>query len=114
MNTTESNERVFVLDEHGDGSIVWHAYWDGGLTLRIYRGTVANNTINMQHIMNRSIALNFGLPEAGVNAIFRELARGAIAEIHQNQELPPVTQNKDLFSNRHPNPKFWGKDDWVG
>jgi hypothetical protein len=74
---------------------------------------VQNNTINMQHMITRSIALNFGLPEAGVNAVFRELAKGAITELLDN-ELPPALENKDMFANRHPNPKFWGKDDWIG
>ena len=129
MQKKESNERVYVLDEFGDGSVVWHAYWEGGLIVRIYKGTVINNTINMQHIANRSIALNFGLTQSGLNALFADVARDIIStytgeaqddpndilgQYAETGEIPPVLENKDMFANRHPNPKFWGKDDWVG
>jgi hypothetical protein len=129
MKSRESNERVYVLDEHGDGSVVWHAYWEGGFILRIYKGTVINNTINMQLIVNRSIALNFGLAESGLNAKFKEIAKDIIStytneipddpnatlnQYSESGEIPPVLENKDMFANRHPNPKFWGREDWVG
>ena len=129
MQSKESNERVYVLDEFGDGSSVWHAYWDGSLILRIYKGTVMNNTINMQHIANRSIAINFGLTQAGLNSIFRDAAREIIntytgqepedpndilGQYAETGEIPPILENKDMFANRHPNPKFWGRQDWVG
>lgn len=129
MHSKESNERVYVLDEHGDGTVVWHAYWDGGRTLRIYKGIATNNTINMQHMVTRNIALNFGLAESGTNAKFRDIAKDIIStytnevpddpndilsQYSESGEIPPVLENKDLFANRHPNPKFWGREDWVG
>jgi hypothetical protein len=129
MKTRESNERVYVLDEHGDGSVVWHAYWDGGLALRIYKGTAINNTINMQLMVVRNIALNFGLAESGANAKFRDIAKDIIStytneipddpndilgQYSESGEIPPVLENKDMFAKRHPNPKFWGREDWVG
>lgn len=128
MQKKETSERVYVLDEHGDGSVVWHAYWEGGLMLRIYKGTVMNNTINMQHIANRSIALNFGLTQTGLTEIFKDVARDIISgytgqetedpddilgQYAETGEIPPVLENKDMFANRHPNPKFWGREDWV-
>ena len=55
MGIKSKKYEVFQYDQHGDGTRVWYAQWDGGDSIVVYLGTVSEDEILVKRLQRISV-----------------------------------------------------------